>query len=307
MHDLRKIIQASILQRSANIKNMQRTSLVILVLLLCFAGRAQNLHVGVFGGISAYQGDLQEKMLPKKLTNGVIGFTANYELTERIFIRGGFNYSVLGGDDKFAKDSALIRRNLSFESSITELSLVAEYYVFDLYDQKFSPYVFGGIGLFYFKPYTYDNNRNRVFLQPLSTEGQGLPQYPDRKKYSLTQFVLPFGGGIKYAFSENVRLGLEFDMRKTFTDYLDDVSTSYPDINDLLQSKGQTAVDFSYRGDEIPGGDPNFPAKNIQRGGANHNDWYYFIGLHLTFRLGVSGGGNYISNKKKYGCPAVPQ
>jgi hypothetical protein len=284
---------------------MRRAFLVILFLFFLLNGHAQNLHVGVFGGLSAYQGDLQEKIFPKKLTNGIIGFTANYELTDQIFIRGGFNYSVLGGDDRYAKDSVLIYRNLSFETSIAELSLVGEYYIFDLYDQKFSPYVFGGIGLFHYNPYTYDNNRNRVFLQPLSTEGQGLSQYP--KKYSLTQFALPFGGGVKYAFSENVRLGLEFDMRKTFTDYLDDVSTSYPDINDLLQSKGQTAVDFSYRGDEIPGGDPNFPAKNTQRGGSEHNDWYYFIGLHLTFRLGVTGGGNYISNKKKYGCPSVPQ
>src|SRR5262245_18299760 len=108
---------------------MRRAFLVILFLFSLLAAKAQNLHVGVFGGISAYQCDLQEKMSPKKLTNGIIGFTVNYELTERIFIRGGFNYSVLDGDDRYAKDSSLIYRNLSFETSIAELSLVGEYYV----------------------------------------------------------------------------------------------------------------------------------------------------------------------------------
>jgi hypothetical protein len=286
---------------------MRKATLVILLFLIILPGYAQSLHVGVFGGLSTYEGDLQEKIFPKKVTNGAIGFTANYELTERIFVRGGFNYSVLAGSDQYADDSSLIRRNLSFETSLAEFSLVGEYYVFNLYDQKFSPYVFGGIGIFHYNPYAYDVSKNRVFLQPLSTEGQGLPQYPDRKPYSLTQFMLPFGAGIKYAFSDNVRLGLELDMRKTFTDYLDDVSTSYPDITDLFQAKGATAVDFSYRGDEIPGGDPNFPAKNTQRGGAEHNDWYYFLGLHLTFRLGATNNGNFMSNKKKYGCPTVPQ
>jgi hypothetical protein len=142
-----------------------------------------------------------------------------------------------------------------------------------------------------------------------------LSGYPDRKPYSLTQPAIPFGGGIKYAINDNLRLGLELGFRKLFTDYLDDVSTTYVNPADLLAAKGQLAVDMSYRGDELPGGNPNYPAKGSQRGGAKKQDWYYFFGLHLTYRLGsgdntnrsgVFGGGNYKGGKKKgYGCPAV--
>ena len=287
---------------------MRRLALFGNLILLHLVSFSQNLHLGVFGGASAYTGDLVEKIFPKKLTNGVIGVTANYELQDQFFIRAGFNYSVLGGDDKYSKDTALQHRNLSFETSIAEFSLVGEYYVFNLYNQKFSPYVFGGLAIYHFNPYAYDRNGQQVFLKPLSTEGQGLSQYPDRKPYSLTQLALPLGGGIKYAFSDNLRLGLELGLRKLFTDYLDDISTTYVDYNDLLAAKGQLAVDMAYRGNEVAGGNPNYPGKNITRGGEKFKDWYYFAGLHLTFRIGAGGGGfQFMSSKKKFGCPSVPQ
>jgi hypothetical protein len=288
---------------------MRRLALLGNFILLHLVSFSQNLHLGVFGGASAYSGDLVEKIFPKKLTNGVIGITANYELQDQVFIRAGFNYSVVGGDDKYSKDTALQHRNLSFETSIAEFSLIGEYYIFNLYNKKFSPYVFGGFAIYHFNPYAYDRNGQQVFLKPLSTEGQGLSQYPDRKPYSLTQLALPVGGGIKYAFSDNVRLGLELGLRKLFTDYLDDISTTYVDYNDLLAAKGQVAVDMAYRGYEVAGGNPNYPGKNITRGGEKFKDWYYFAGLHLTFRIG-SGGGNglqFMGNKKKFGCPSVPQ
>ncbi len=102
---------------------------------------------------------------------------------------------------------------------------------------------------------------NRVYLKPLSTEGEGLPGYPDRKPYSLTQLAIPFGGGVKFAITNDWHIGLEVGLRKLFTDYLDDVSSTYADPNDLLTAKGQLAVDLSYRGDEVVGGDPVYPTK----------------------------------------------
>jgi len=117
------------------------------------------------------------------------------------------------------------------------------------------------------------------------------------------------GGGLKYAISDRIRIGLEIGLRKLFNDYLDDVSKFYPDPNDLLAGRGQLSVDMSYRGDELPDGDPAFPPKSIQRGNEKLKDWYYFTGLHLTFRLGNTNGvGTHMAkwSKKKYGCPAVP-
>ena len=288
---------------------MRRFWLLGSLIVLSSAAFPQKIHIGLFGGVSAYEGDLVDKVFPKKVTNGVIGVSVNYELMEQFMVRGGFNYSIVGGADRFSTNDSLIARNLAFETKIAEFSLIGEYYLFNLYEQKFSPYLFAGLAVFHFDPYAYNSSKQKIFLKPLSTEGEGLSQYPDRKPYSLTQPAIPFGGGIKYAITDNLRIGLELGMRKLFTDYLDDVSKTYVDPNDLLAAKGQLAVDMSYRGDELPGGNPSYPSKGAQRGGANHKDWYYFLGLHLTYRLGGGdGGGSYMPGKKnkRYGCPRVP-
>ena len=296
---------------------MMKIRLLGICLLFGFIASSQDFHVGLFTAMSAYQGDLTEKIFPKKVTNGAIGVSLNYEVMPRFMLRGGFTYSIVGGADRFSSDDSLRARNLAFETKITEFSAIGEYYFFDLNEQKFSPYIFAGLAIFHFNPYDYNGSTEKIFLKPLSTEGEGLAGYPDRKPYALTQPAIPFGGGVKYAFTDRIRLGLELGLRKLFTDYLDDVSTTYVDPNDLLAAKGQLAVDMSYRGDELPGGNPNYPAKGAQRGGAQKKDWYYFLGLHLTYRLGggensnssgVFGGGNYKGSKKRgYGCPAVRQ
>jgi len=146
-------------------------------------------------------------------------------------------------------------------------------------------------------------------LRPLSTEGQYTNS--GKESYQLLQPVIPFGGGVKFAINENLRIGVEFGFRKIFTDYLDDVSTSYPDYNELLLTNGPIAVQLSYRGDELPGGDPTFPSKDTQRGGSAQKDIYYFTGINITFRPSFgSGGGSSRSRgfgkKGRYGCPTVP-
>jgi hypothetical protein len=120
---------------------------------------------------------------------------------------------------------------------------LGEFNVFNLYNIKWTPYFFGGLAVFRFNPYAFDENGEKVFLKPLSTEGQGLDGY-NTKPYGLTQFALPAGFGLKYAFDDRVRLGFEVGLRKTFTDYLDDVSTNYADPNDLLAAKGSAGSSF---------------------------------------------------------------
>lgn len=269
---------------------------------------AQRVHIGVAGGLANYNGDLLEKLYAKKITNGFIGLTVHYELQDQILLRGSYNFARVNGSDIYSEKPELILRNLSFESPISEFSVVGEYYLFNLYERRFSPYGFIGLGVFHFNPYSYDSTGRKVFLKPLSTEGQGI--YPNKKEYSLWQPTIPFGGGVKFAITENLRIGLEIGLRKLFTDYLDDVSTSYPDFNDLLAARGQTAVDFAYRGDEVPGGDPVFPTKETQRGGAEQKDIYYFTGLNISFRPSFGGGGGGrsrgFSRKGKFGCPNNP-
>jgi hypothetical protein len=280
---------------------MKRLQLLVLIALFASPVVAQRMHVGVFGGVAAYNGDLTENIFPKKVTNGAIGLTLNYDVTDHITVRGGFTYAIVGGADRFSDKPDNVMRNLSFETRLYEFSAVGEYYLLDLNLTRYSPYAFVGVAAFKFDPYAYDLNKNQVFLKPLSTEGQGIAGY-STKPYKLTQLAIPFGIGFKFAITDNLRIGLEGGLRKTFTDYLDDVSTGYIAEADLLAAKGQLAVDMSYRGDEIAGGDPVYPAKAQQRGSPKAKDYYYFTGLHLTYRFG--GGGGYGGGKRsRLGCP----
>ncbi|MGK2864342.1 MAG: DUF6089 family protein [Chitinophagaceae bacterium] len=280
----------------------------IMILLICVTNFvfSQRFHIGVFGGLAAYNGDLTSKIFPKKVTNGAIGITGNYELTDNIMLRGGYTYTVVGGADRYSDKPGLVDRNLSFETSISEFSLVGEYYLLDLYEHRLSPYLFAGLAIYHFNPYAFNGTREKIYLKPLSTEGQGLPGYAGVKPYGLTQPAIPFGGGVKFAVTDNLHLGVELGLRKLFTDYLDDVSSDYADPADLLAGKGQLSVDLSYRGDEV--GNPGYPAKGMQRGGKKNKDTYYFTGLHLTYRLGgnngssLFGGGSRV-NKNSTGCP----
>src|SRR5215813_8391452 len=92
---------------------------------------SQRLHIGVFGGLSAYNGDLIDKYFPKKVTNGALGITVNYELMNRVMLRAGYTYSVVGGADRYSSKPDLVARNLSFETSISEFSVIGEYYIND--------------------------------------------------------------------------------------------------------------------------------------------------------------------------------
>ena len=86
----------------------------------------------------------------------------------------------------------------------------------------------------------------------MHTEGQGFPQYPDRKDYKLTQMEVPMGFGFKFYVKENMFIGLEILHRKLFTDYVDDVSTNYIDpiyFNKYLSpDNAAMARQLNYRG-----------------------------------------------------------
>jgi len=287
-----------------------KKGLLPVFLLLAHAVFAQ-FHLGVFAGGANYIGDLNDK--PYKRTKPAVGLSLNYEVSDRVMLRSGLMLGRVEGGDAFSGSTFLKQnRNLRFQSGITEFNLLGEITAFNLYNIRWSPYAFAGIAVYHFNPYVTDSAGGKVFLQPLGTEGQGLTSYPDRKPYALTQLAIPFGGGIKYNVNDNIRLGLEVGMRRLFTDYLDDVSTTYADEAALLAAKGPVAVRYAYRGGEVPGEtttypDAGYPTKDASRGNAKTNDWYYFTGLHLTFRLGGGYGKTDASGKKSgYGCPSNP-
>ena len=259
---------------------------------------AQKLQVTVFGGFTNYQGDLQDKRFTISQAHPAFGAGLLYDITEKFAVRATVTFGKVSGSDKYNAKNTV--RNLSFASPVTDIHLGLEYSLFNLYERSLSPYVFAGISYFSFNPSTTDTSNRKVFLQPLSTEGQGF--YQGRKKYSLNQFAIPFGGGVKFALNENIRLAFEIGMRKTNTDYLDDVSTTYIDQFVLLTNRGQQAVDLAFRGDDLKTG-LNYPADGTQRGSAKSKDWYYFSGINLSIRLNRNEGSRSNRSKSQTGCP----
>ena len=273
--------------------------IVAIVLVLGFTtAKAQKIHLTLFGGISNYQGDLQSKRFTFQQANAAFGIGGLYEFTDKLYLRGNVTFGKLAGDDILG--AGYKARNLRFKSHLTDVHLGLEYDLLNSYENSLAPYVFGGISLFHFNPYTSDSTGKKIYLQPLGTEGQGF--FPGREKYDLTGFALPFGAGVKLSLSENIKVRFEVGLRKTFTDYLDDLSTTYADQNDLLLNNGQLAVDYAFRGDENKSG-LSYPPVNTLRGNPDSRDWYYFTGLGLSFRLSPKNSTGRNGGKNKTACP----
>lgn len=264
---------------------------ILLAALLCapFIGFAQRHHeIGLVGGIASYNGDLQQKTIPnQKFTKPAIGIMYKYFFNPHVGIRASANYMQLTGADSLSSNTTQKLRNLSFGNDIYELYAGIEYnfVAFGSENFKVTPYIFGGVGAFYGDPYAEDKYGVKIHLRDLGTEGQGLPMYPNRDKYSLVNASFPFGGGVKFMIGKSVILGAEFNLRYTSTDYIDDVSQSYVNMDSLFMYKGAKAVEMSYRGVENPDWDGNYPNYKFQRGDYKGNDWYWTLGLTATIRL----------------------
>jgi hypothetical protein len=205
-------------------------------------------------------------------------------MSPRIGLRTGVSFAQVTAADSLGDIKNNVRRNLSFGSNIFEFhgGLEFNFLPIDILKRKVTPYIFGGIGVFYFNPYAEDNAGNKHFLRPLSTEGQGLPMYPDRKQYSLVNMSFPFGGGFKFFIGNTILITPEIGFRYTNTDYLDDVSKSYVNMDTLKKYKGNLAKSMSFRGDGLKEWDENTPNYGNQRGDSKANDWYWFTNITVT-------------------------
>lgn len=283
-----------------------RKLLLICIVTAPLSVLAQRLSITGFGGISNYQGDLQEKLITTEQSHAAFGIGVQYDLMPRVVLRSGLMYGKISGDDKLNKDPFLVKRNLNFTSQVFEFNVSGEYDFFSLEQHRITPYVFGGLAIFGFDPYTYDTLGTRYYLQPAGTEGQGLSTNPGSKPYHRVQLSLPFGVGFKFKVNESITLGYEIGLRKTFTDYLDDLSGRYPDAAVLLAERGPKAVELSYRGGELKDGNPVFPAAGTIRGGSKFKDWYYFQGITIAYRLNsapFSKGNGRGYNRHQLDCP----
>jgi hypothetical protein len=235
-----------------------------------------------------------------QMTKLTFGGFLSYHPNELLAFRLGINIGSLEGDDAIIKgqgglEEARKVRNSNFRSKFQEVLLLAEVYptIFLEYDpsdnyKKFRPYIMAGIGAFHFNPEGTDPSTGEwVRLQPLRTEGQGFAEYPDRKPYKLVQLNLPIGVGLKYFLSDNVNLSLEIIHRKTFTDYIDDVSTKYVDpalFYTYLSAAQAPIAERMANKSGPPGATVYVPGS--KRGTPTNNDSYYSAGFKIGFRLG---------------------
>lgn len=250
-----------------------------------FAQRHTNsAEIGIFLGGSYYIGDLNP-IKHFEFTKPAAGVAFRYNFNPRLSARANVLFGGMQGDDSYSTFRGQEQRNLNFKSPLTEGSAQLEFNFLDYQigneKRKFSPYIFFGLAVFHFKPQG-ELNGDWINLQPLATEGQGLAGGASKRKYKLTQLSIPFGVGIKTNLSQNIGLSIEWGIRKTFTDYLDDVSKRYYDPVALAAAHGATSAVMS---DKSIGTDPNYTNTGRQRGNATTKDWYVFTGIILSLKL----------------------
>jgi len=260
---------------------------LFLFLLLYFKSQAQQPNFfsrsefGVHVGSMYYIGDLNQfKPFYKSQLAG--GFMYRFNVHSRLSLR--FNYTV-GNVEAYDSDSKKImniNRNLDFKSRIRELAggIEFNYFPFQFGSKRYpgTAYIITQLGVFYMEPQTTINGQE-VKLQGVGTEGQG-SALGRKRSYSNFQISIPLGLGAKVSLGKRATFNVDIAIRKTFTDYIDDVGADfYLDPTLLAAANGQTAADLNNR--SLDGG------RYGRRGNSSTKDWYVYAGGMLTFRLGV--------------------
>jgi hypothetical protein len=239
-----------------------------------FTGRNE---FGLVAGLSNYYGDLSQgqNLGHFHLSAGVFH---KYNFSGYISNRIQVSYLKISGTDSGSESYAY--RNLTFQSAIGEISEMIEFnfhqFGTNIRDKRSTPYAFFGVNAFVFGPRRLENHD--IKLRPLRTNGH---------KYSYLQPSVTLGLGYKFMLTPRRNrgawiIGLEGAWRKTFTDNLDDVSGQYPDYQEMVDNQGQMAADYSHA--QTLNGNAPFGA-GVMRGDPHLKDWYYFIGLSLSYRF----------------------
>ena len=265
---------------------MQKNALLSALALLAFAPLcpAQVNELGITAGAMYYIGDLNPTKHYPKGTALAYGAVYRYNFDERYALRLQGLFGTLQASDADSPDSLQQLRNLHFRSRLFEASALLEinffHYRAGKRDEKknWTPFVFGGLAYFRASPQASIND-TWFDLQPLGTEGQG--SSAGGEPYKVDQICIPFGAGLKFNF-HRLDLQLEWGLRRTYTDYIDDVGGNYVD-NDLLAfENGELAATLA---DPSPIADTGINTGRA-RGDSNTRDWYQYTGVTLTLLLG---------------------
>jgi hypothetical protein len=267
----------------------------LLVFLLAFSVTrmtAQKAEVGVLLGLGYYYGDIVNDFDPNTFGPGG-GIFIRYHLNDRFALKAFGGYARIGGADSNSASDFQRNRNLSFWSDIyegslqLELNLISDRNSGRRIRNPFIPYIFVGVGGFYFNSKAYFPGTNEeVKLYTFQNEG---------KPYDPYAVCVPFGMGFRYYLTRNLQLGAELGIRYTSTSYIDDVggvTAVYPNPSQLKYADSWVMYDRSkFPRNPDTGYGYGYPGK--QRGKIAINDLYVIGGLTLSYRIGGSGGGGY--------------
>jgi len=247
---------------------------VICVVTISSSFAQKGWEVGGWLGTSLYYGDLNNQV--NFNSPGIAGgFLGKWNFNSRVALRGSFNFGQISANDAESNNNFNRNRNLSFSSNIYDLTAGIEFnFLEHIRGSKFetySPFVFVGLSAFRYNP-TAELNGQNFNLRELGTEGQDIGE-----EYFLISAGITLGAGFKYDLSGDITLGVEFTTRRLFTDYLDDVSTTYPDKPTLQAIRGPEAVALSDRS-LIDG----IGEVGRQRGNSSDNDRYTFLSISIT-------------------------
>jgi len=234
-------------------------------------------ELGGWLGTSYYFGDLNTEFRLNRpgLAGGAV---ARYNFNTRICNNLSINYGRIRARDEDSNNSFERMRNLSFYSNVFDISNTLEFNFFNYVhgtDEWYTPYVLAGFSVFSYSPKT-ELNGDVYNLRDFTTEGQLVGE-----SYGNIHAAFKVGIGMKWDINEVWSFNVQLGSRKVFTDYLDDVSTTYPDLNTLVLTQGPVAAQLSDRS-----GIDGFATQGRQRGDSKENDSYHFIGIGLMRYFG---------------------
>ncbi|MBW4889659.1 hypothetical protein KXQ82_08025 [Mucilaginibacter sp. HMF5004] len=233
---------------------------------------AQTWEIGGTIGAAGYIGDFNPSN-PVKFSGISGGAFVKRNFNGYLSAKLSYMYGLISGADSLSTNQQYVNRNLSFSSSISEISLIGEFnfikYIPDIGENKFTPYIFAGVATTAYNPKASYKGLDYE-LRPLTTEGQQIP-------YKGSTIAIPYGAGIKVNVSGAWNLIADIGYRSTFTPYLDDVAEAYADKSKL----SGVARTLSDRSGEKTG--VYLGTAGTQRGNYRGNDTYMFFGFTVSY------------------------
>ena len=253
---------------------MRILAVIVFLIFTSLSSEAQTWELGLAGGGSGYMGDLNPNN-PLKVSGPSFGGFVKRNFDGYFSAKINYTFGKIAAADSNSSDAQFRMRNLSFQTTLTEISLIGEFnfmsYIPEAGRNKFTPYIYLGVASVGYEPQA--KFKGQLYnLRDYQTEGQ-------KKPYPTSAISIPYGAGIKYNILGKFTLAADIGYRNPNTDYLDDVSGSYP-------PSGKANIPFTDRSGERTGVYIGSPGS--QRGDLRPRDTYFFTQITFSYTFVTS-------------------